>query len=229
MGVGEDWHGWQPATIHSWLEVYWESMIDSGEQYDERRFTGLQLPSAEVESAHFTDCVFEDCDFSEARLSSCRWADCTFRRCDLSLVDLSDSAFSGVRFEECKLVGVNWTLADWDQLRLDDRLGFKACNMNHSTFIGLKLPQLHVIDCQASNLDFRGADLCEADFSGSDLTDSLFGETDLRQADFRKARNYSISPLDNKISGAAFSLPEAMALLYHLDISLDGEWEVESD
>ncbi|MGD8603588.1 MAG: pentapeptide repeat-containing protein [Anaerolineales bacterium] len=201
------------------------SQIESGQPYYDQTFSGLDLAGLSLQATEFNDCEFNGCIFTEASLTSCRWVDCTFRDCDLSLADLTGSAFSGVNFEDCKLVGVNWAQADWNHPRLDNRLNFKACSLNHSTFIGLKLHQAKIIDCQAANLDFRGADLRQADFSGSDLTDSLFGDTDLRKTDFRQARNYSLSPLDNKLKGALFSLPEAMSLLYHLDIHLDGEWD----
>lgn len=201
------------------------SVIVSGEQYYEQKFSELELGSADLHSSQFNDCTFELSKFTEARLTGSRWVDCVFSDCDLSLVDFSNSALSGVRFERCKLVGVNWTLADWDLRRLDDRLHFNDCNLSHSTFIGLKLHKLEIIDCQATNLDFRGADLFGVDFSGSDLTGTLFGDTDLRQADFRSARNYSLSPLQNKLKDAAFSLPEAMSLLYQMDIRLEGGWE----
>lgn len=200
-------------------------MIKSEEQYYEHKFTDVELESAVLHASHFNDCTFEHSKFTEAKLTGCRWVDCVFIDCDLSLVDLANSTLSGVQFTGCKLVGINWTLADWDLRRLDDRIQFKDCNLNHSTFIGLKLHKLKLIDCQASNLDFRGADLFEADFSGSDLAGSMFGDTDLRKADFRRARNYSLSPLQNKLQGAAFSLPEAMSLLYQMDIRLEGGWE----
>lgn len=43
----------------------------------------------------------------------------------------------------------------------------------------------------------------------------------LTKADLRQAKNYSIRPDSNKIKKAKFSLPEAMLLLYGLDIELE--------
>jgi len=40
-------------------------------------------------------------------------------------------------------------------------------------------------------------------------------------ADLRFARNYQIDPSQNKVHKARFSLPEAMSLLYSMDIDLD--------
>ncbi len=65
-----------------------------------------------------------------------------------------------------------------------------------------------------------GASLPGSDFSGTDLAGSLFNATDLSGADLSAARNYAISPAANRLKGAKFSLPEAMALLYCLDIKV---------
>lgn len=74
--------------------------------------------------------------------------------------------------------------------------------------------------CEAINVDFREAKLPLADFAFTNLQDSLFQSTDLTAADFRYARNYQIDPSQNKIQNARFSLPEAMALLYSMDIEI---------
>ena len=63
------------------------------------------------------------------------------------------------------------------------------------------------------------------EFFWTDLSESLFGETDLTGADFREVRNYRIDPRRNTLAGARFSLPEALALLYALDIEIGGEGE----
>ena len=92
--------------------------------------------------------------------------------------------------------------------------------MSHSTFIGLELSGIEITECVATDVDFREANLSEADFRGTDLSESLFINTNLRQADLREARNYRIAPGENDLTRARFSLPEAMSLLYNLDIDL---------
>jgi uncharacterized protein YjbI with pentapeptide repeats len=72
----------------------------------------------------------------------------------------------------------------------------------------------------ALDVDFREADLSQADFAGTDLSDSMFVNTDLTEADLSRARNYHIDPSQNVLRQARFSLPEAMSLLYSLDIVL---------
>jgi fluoroquinolone resistance protein len=69
-------------------------------------------------------------------------------------------------------------------------------------------------------VDFAEADLTLANCTFTDFTNSRFQHTNLTQADFTGATNYTIAPNLNTLKKTKFSLPEAMALLYGLDIVL---------
>ena len=157
-------------------------------------------------------------------LRACRFADCAFEQSDLSLVRLPHSTFTACRFEDSKIIGVNWTEAQWPETRLWVPVGFVRCVISHSTFIGLGLREIRIVNCTAEDVDFRDADLTKADFGGTDLSGSLFVNTNLSGADLRSATNYRIDPPENVLRGAKFSLPEAISLLDGLDIDLTG-WE----
>ena len=117
-------------------------------------------------------------------------------------------------------MGINWTEANWTAAKLGGPPGFFKCALNHSTFIGLSLKGIQIKDCTAIDVDFRDADLSQADFTGTDLAKSLFSKTNLTEADLSSARNYNIAPAHNILKQSKFSLPEAMSLLYNLDIIL---------
>nr|WP_240762387.1 pentapeptide repeat-containing protein [Paenibacillus thalictri] len=134
-----------------------------------------------------------------------------------------DSQFSQVRFSECKLVGINWTEAIWPKISIPGALAFEECTLNHSTFIGLELQQCVIRKCMAKNVDFREANFTKADLSSTDFSESVFGETNLTSADFSYSRNYQIDPSGNRITKATFMLPEAVSLLYCMDIQLKDE------
>lgn len=202
--------------------------IVSSTRYVERLFRGLRLAAGEIERGEFHDCHFAECSLAEAAFSRCRFVDCRFRDCDLSLIQVTATAFSTTRFEKCRIIGVDWTRADWGGVLLGVPLSFRECAISHSTFIGLHLRGSVIRDCAAVNVDFREADLREADLRGTDFSDSLFGRTDLCRADLRGARNYQIAAAQNTVTGARFSLPEALSLLYGLDIVLEDE-EADAD
>ena len=74
--------------------------------------------------------------------------------------------------------------------------------------------------CLAKDVDFAEADLTQANCTGTDFTDSRFNHTNLTEADFTDATHYNISATDNTLKKTRFSLPEAVSLLYSLDIIL---------
>ncbi|MCP4538472.1 MAG: pentapeptide repeat-containing protein [Chloroflexi bacterium] len=196
------------------------SLIHPQTKYADQVFKDIHLERDQLVSSQFYDCEFVQCSFTESEFRNCRFVNCVFRQCDLSLVRVPGSTFSATRFEESKAVGVNWTQADWPATGLGDPLGFIKSAISHSTFIGLRLKGIQIKDCIAIDVDFREANLSQADLAGTDLYGSRFGNTDLTKADLSHARNYHINPGQNVLSQAKFSLPEAMSLLYGLDIVL---------
>jgi len=189
--------------------------------YDDARFTGEVFERAQLFGAEFQNCTFVDCTFFECVFLECKFMDCAFSGCDLSLTQVPESKFTSVYFERTKFVGVDWTRAEWPRGNLGEPLNFSDCILNYCTFIGLDLRGFACRDSLAKEVDFRESDLSDADFSGTDLSESIFLNTILDRADFRRALNYSISPMENSISKAIFSIPEAMSLLYCMDIVLD--------
>jgi uncharacterized protein YjbI with pentapeptide repeats len=196
------------------------SKIQSRTDYADQVFKDASPDHDELVSGEFYDCVFLRCSLGESVFRNCRFVNCVFRECDLSLVRVPDSRFTSTRFENSRVVGVNWTEADWPQAGLGDPIGFFESAISHSTFMGLSLIDVEIRDCVAIDVDFREANLSRADFTGTDLSRSLFSSTDLSEADLSRARNYQIDPGQNRLKQARFSLPEAMSLLYSLDIVL---------
>ncbi|MDO8803897.1 MAG: pentapeptide repeat-containing protein [Elusimicrobiota bacterium] len=183
-------------------------------------FSGLDFKGKAVTSRQFRDCTFRNCDFTGAAFRFCKFQDCNFESCNLSLVKLGGSLFSGTAFKDSKLVGINWTEASWPGIKLSCPLRFESCLLNDSTFLGLSLGGTRISRCQANGADFREADLSKADLTHTDFSGALFGKTDLTGANLDQARNYAIRISDNRVKDARFSMPEAMALLYCLDIKI---------
>lgn len=195
--------------------------IESDAEYIEQTFRQISLEREMVQFTDFEDCVFDSCSFMETCFRKCRFLNCTFSACNLNLIQVDDSTFSRVNFENSKLVGINWTVAKWPQKGMLNSIEFADSVLNHATFIGLGLQKTRIIRCQARDVDFSDANMMLADLSDSDFEKSRFINTNLTQADLRGAKNYQISPQLNRLKQARFSLPEAMSLLYSLDILLD--------
>lgn len=131
------------------------------------------------------------------------------------------SSFSNTVFKESKIIGVNWSEASSVTGSIGEPLHFSKSIINHSTFSGLNLKKITIKECTAKDVDFRDADLTGSDLRDTDFIDTIFLNTNLTEANFTGAVNYSINATANKIKKAKFSLPEAMSLLYGLNIILD--------
>lgn len=194
--------------------------MKSNTDYHDNVFIDLAFLQGRISGTHFADCRFEGCSFLETEFQECKFKDCVFESCDLSMIKVTDSSFNNTQFQDCKVVGVNWTLAEWSSNLIKAPLRFKKCSLNHSTFIGLQMNGTSIVDCTASNCDFRETELVGADLSETDFSNSLFGKTNFTSADLRGASNYHIDPGKNLLARAKFSLPEAMTLLFSMDIEL---------
>jgi fluoroquinolone resistance protein len=196
-------------------------LFDAETEYADRTFEGLVVSEDEVALKSFYDCTFVACSFNGTCFRGCKFYSCTFKKCDIRLVQLPDCSFSDTRFEDSSVVGVNWTEAAWPRRGFMCPISFVRCAISHSTFIGLALKEIVIRECIARDVDFREADLTQADLTQTDLADSLFIETNLTEANFTQARNYTINASLNVLKKTRFSLPEAMSLLYGLDIILE--------
>jgi len=196
------------------------NVITEGKEHFDQVFEKVHLGQGEILSGRFEDCKFVECVFESAELTNCIFSGCIFQECNLSLVQVTGTSFPSARFQNTKLIGVDWTRGNWSQNDFSQLDGFFDSVLSHSTFIGLKLKGIQIEDCVAHEVDFREADLSAVSFRGTDLAKSLFNNTNLTTADLSRARNYQIDPENNVLKKAKFSLPEAMGLLYSMDIEI---------
>jgi fluoroquinolone resistance protein len=189
-------------------------------EYSAKVFEKLDLEAAELADLSFYDCRFEKCNFSNAKIARCRFDNCSFSGCNLSLAMIRGSSFREAVFSSSKLVGIDWTLARWPSVSLSGQLRFEECLLDSSSFFGLYLQEVKMEACQARDVDFTEADCSHASFIQTDFTGATFHQSKLVKADFSDATNYVIDVRTNRISGARFSLPDAVNLLRSLDIEI---------
>ena len=185
-------------------------------EYIDQRFEEIEMQASHVEDRSFDGCTFYKVNFSGTTFIRCRFLDCTFEQSELSNVNLLSSQLKNVKFKECKLVGINWTATTALM-----HTTWQNSILNYGNFSGLDLRKSILQNCVSREADYAETNLSESNLTGTDFTSSRFANTNLTKADLRQAKNYSIRPDSNKIKKAKFSLPEAMLLLYGLDIELE--------
>ena len=188
--------------------------------YVSQAFKNISHKDGLVQSKEFESCTFSKSCFRDCVFKHCAFRECVFRTCDLSFVHLQGCTFVNCRFEGCELIGVNWTDSAWSKARLREPVHFVDCALNHSVFIGLNLRGVTISKCAACDVDFTECDLTECDCRFTDFSESRFLHTNLTRADFTGVKNYAIAASVNTLKKTKFSLPEAMRLLYSLDIVL---------
>lgn len=189
-------------------------------EYNQATFKAGDYRNAPIKNKEFSGCKFSRCNFKDADFSGTKFIQCQFIDCDLSLSIHKKSIFNEVTFKNTQLVGINWMDTSLARKGYFRPVEFINCTLNYGTFIGCYLKSVRMTDCIVQSVDFSEANLSQAFCVGSDFSASRFNNTDLTEADFRGARNYVISVVDNKVKKAKFSLPEAMALLTCLGITL---------
>ncbi|HKM38571.1 MAG TPA: pentapeptide repeat-containing protein [Thiopseudomonas sp.] len=194
--------------------------IESQQQYFEESFKSLDLPDLVCVGTEFEECSFIDCTFTSATFENCNFINCSFARCQLSLIRVPYTRFFAISFVECKVLGVDWTRANWSAYHKDFEISFRQCILNDSSFFGLTLQALVLDECKVQDVDFREGDFSHAVMTYSDFTHSLFMRTNLQSANFAEATQYSINILENQVQGAKFSKHEAVYLLEGLGIEL---------
>lgn len=190
------------------------------DEYRARNFDQLTIQDEEIAYKDFDECLFQGCTFQETHFHGCRFLNCRFKHCDFQVISVKDCTFMNAVFEDSRLIGVNWTEASWPKRGLLTSLYFVRCVLNHSTFMGLPLKKMTFQECVARDVDFAEANLTGADCRNTDFSQSRFFHTNLTRADFTGARNYAIAAHLNTLKKTKFSLPDAMTLLYSLDIVL---------
>ncbi len=188
--------------------------------YFDKTFSEMDCAEKAIEGKVFEQCHFISCNFSQSTFEKCKFNECTFKNCNLSNIKIPKSHFYDVSFEGSKLIGVNWTKANWPSIKVNCSLKFYQCILSDSSFMGLCLRELEMIECKAHDVDFREADCLEADFSFTDFSNSLFNRTELSKANFADSTNYNINVFHNNIKKAKFNLPEAVNLLHCLEIEI---------
>ena len=191
-------------------------------EYNRVEYKNLEIKESKMQMKEFNSCTFIKCNFTGTYFQRCSFRNCVFQNCDLSLVNIKDTSFSNTRFEDCKLAGINWTQSEWATSKLIQKpADFVGCVLNYSSFMGLNLEKIIMTRCIAHDVSFEDANMSFMDCTGTDFENSRFNHTNLTSTDMRGAKNYNIDPILNTLKKTKFSMPEAMSLLYNLNIVLD--------
>lgn len=182
------------------------------QNFEKQDYTTVALPLAVYEN-----CRFHLCNFSGTNLSGIHFIDCTFNNCNLSTATMNKVVFRDVVFKDCKMVGLHFETCDSFLIAMS----FENCQLQLSSFYGMKIKKTPFRNCMLHEVDFTDADLSGSVFEHSDLFKASFYNTNLEGADLRTASNYAIDPEANKIQKSRFALAGLPGLLLKYKIKVE--------
>lgn len=194
-----------------------ESLL-ADDSFDERVFTGLTLPGADLGGKEFTGCTFVRCKLQETSWRRARLEGCKFDDCDLTRAVPRGMVALDVRFEHCKLMGVEW--ADLGQF---PQLHFSDCVLDFASFVGLSLRSSRFINCKITEANFLDSDLRATCFAGSDMSSAILRGCKLdRDTDLGGVTGLLLDPATNQARGVEVPIDSAALLAMHLGLRVTG-------
>ncbi len=165
----------------------------------------------------YENCRFANCNFYGGDISHITFRECVFEDCDFSLAKMKNTALNDIHFIGCKLLGVQFEECNQFLLSLD----FVNCVLKLAVFYKLKLKKTRFVNCNLQETDFTETDLTSVLFDNCDLQRTIFHKTILEKADFRTSYLYSIDPEQNRITKARFSRMGVTGLLDKYKIEIE--------
>lgn len=165
------------------------------------------LLESSCEQVHFIHCNIAD-------LAGIDLIDCVFQDCNLSNASVKNCKISDVEFVNCKLTGVNFS----ESKDFAFAASFENCILDYTIFERKKLNKSVFSNCKIHNADFTQTDLSKCKVHNCDFWDAVFDGTNLSGVDFSNSKNFTIDPTSNNIRKAKFLSSDLAGLLTKFDI-----------
>jgi uncharacterized protein YjbI with pentapeptide repeats len=178
-------------------------------------FGPADFPEGKPGEVEYENCTFKGCTFTD--LSGISLSDCTFELCNLSNAKMNLVSLKDCTFKESKLMGVNFS-------RTKDfgfAASFHSCNLAYVSFDRKKLNRSSFLGCNMQGANFSEADLSKCVIRNCNFSEAIFMHTDLSGVDFTTNERFLIDPNLNKVKKAKFASHALHGLLYLYDIIIE--------
>lgn len=184
-------------------------------------FAGASAVNESVPGGEYERVRFERCTLTGTRFSGCHFDEVVFVHCELTTASFLNSTLRDVKFVNCRMMGVNWTTVR----PLTFSVRFEQCRLDNSTFSGMKLKGLHMVDCGLAGVDFSGCDLTSARFPKCDMAGATIRQATLNLADLTGTRGCFFDVRTCKTRGTRIDIEMAAQMIRDLGMicpELDG-------
>ena len=200
-----------PASL-TLADLSTHDLVDEG-VYRTLHFEDLDLTGREVDALEFEQCRFTGVDLGPGVFDRAAFVDCLIERCTLANLRTNGSSMIRVSVTASRLTGLQWAKG-----ALRDT-SFSDCRMDLSSFRFSKLSTVAFERCNLRQADFQNADLRGARFEECDLAAAQFSGATLEGATFTRCTLEGIGGVTS-LRGARLSGGDAMSLLRTLASAL---------
>jgi uncharacterized protein YjbI with pentapeptide repeats len=213
-----------PASI-TLADPSQHELVDEG-VYRCLHFEELELTGREADALEFDQCRFTAVDLGLGVFERASFVDCLVERCSLANLRTEASSMIRVSVTASRLTGLQWTKG-----ALRDT-SFTDCRMDLSSFRFSKLSSVVFERCNLRQADFQNADLRGTRFEDCELAAAQFSGAQLDGATFARCTLEGIGGVTS-LRGARLLGADALSLLRTLTAALgivvvDGDGPDES-
>lgn len=209
----EDW----PAVLRQGSESTQKDLHIDGARLTSMEFHGVHLvrsrcTGASLRQAVWSNCCFEELEFSHCDFQQSQWKNCSFVRCRFVQVNMTGASFSGCSFKSstldtCVMENTSFTSGQWEQISLQNIRGntglqqsmqwdgvnwldcdmayvrWQDVSMNNSGVVRCKLSHLSLLQCKLQRFSAVTCDLrCSQWIACEGVSVNLAEGSDLGQA-----------------------------------------------
>ena len=168
----------------------------------------------EITHKEYENCVFNRCDFTNCNFMGVNFVDCIFNFCNFKEAKIGHVGLRNVMFNDCDFTSVNFAMTD----QIIYEFNFKNCKLDYVQFYDLKLRNMTFTNCSLISADFMQSDITEALFDNCNLHLTVFDKAIANKADFYSSYFFSIDPEKTKLKKAIFSQDGLKGLLHKYEI-----------
>lgn len=184
--------------------------LQSGQEYENCIFDGLEIKSSALQ-----DCVFTNCSFSTTDLTNTKFNGTTFKNCNFSNANIAGCNFFSAIFIECKLLGLIFS-------RASSIIGiqFAKCNFDFADMRGLDLSGLDLSRSSFSETDLSLANLEKTSFINSYIANVKLDGATCNMTDFRGAELQGFNLKTQNLKGIILTPQQVMLLASDIGIQV---------
>ena len=123
------------------------------------------------------DVMFDECNFTSARLNGVTFKNCAFLNCKFKYARLF-----GTIFENCKMTGSSFEGSDCELIEIKGG-DWSYCDLRYLNFYKQDFSNIRFRECDMSGTEFRKCTLRNCDFHSAIMDGASFEESDIRGSD----------------------------------------------